>query len=256
MPNRGAHPRTQPPMPRRRGHRLLAACAVVAATLGGASAGAGLPARLPAALASAPTAGVGTFRQVGATPLLDHGKPLLLYVSAQYCPFCAAEHWALVLATSRFGRWSGLGAMHSTPGEAGFPGLATYDLLHASYHSTLLALQTREVADFAGNPLQQLSAPQSQAVDRYDPHGSIPFVLIGGQYAQVSSGYSPAVLMGLSFTRIHTLVYEQPASTVGRRVVREANVITALLCAALGAQARGTTGACRLPAVEALMPRT
>jgi hypothetical protein len=191
---------------------------------------------------------------VATRPWLDHGKPVVLYVGAQYCPFCATERWALVLALGRYGEWSGLRPMHSTAGVGGFPGIATYDWLHATYRSAVVALQTREVADFSGHPLQALTGEQTRAVNAYDPHGGIPFVLIAGRYAQSSSGYSPSFLVGLSFARIHTLVYQRPTSAAGRAVTKEANIVSALICAALEPGAR-TTAACRIPQVHALLSK-
>src|SRR5438876_6623085 len=100
--------------PRARGRRVMHACIVLAA-LGVLSGGSGAGA--PAALAAHPPAALGGFRHVATRPWLDHGKPVVLYVGAQYCPFCAAERWALVLALSRFGHWAGLRPMRSTAGE-------------------------------------------------------------------------------------------------------------------------------------------
>jgi hypothetical protein len=208
----------------------------------------------PVALAAGSPAHLGGFHQVSSARWLDHGKPVVLFIGAQYCPFCAAERWALVLALSRFGQWSDLGQMHSTHGESGFPSLPTYDLLHASYRSDAITLQEREVADFGGHPLQPLTPEQGNAVNAYDPHGSIPFQLIAGRYAQISSGYSPGLLVGLSFDRAHTLVYQQPHSALSRAVTGEANIMSALICATLGSPA-GTMAGCRLPAVHALLSR-
>ena len=39
----------------------------------------------------------------GAKPLTANGKPEVLYVGAEYCPFCATERWAMTVALSRFG---------------------------------------------------------------------------------------------------------------------------------------------------------
>ncbi len=42
-------------------------------------------------------------------PLSIGGKsPAMLYYGAEYCPYCAAERWAIVAALSRFGTWSNL----------------------------------------------------------------------------------------------------------------------------------------------------
>ncbi len=44
----------------------------------------------------------------GQPPLTIDGKtPSMLFVGAEYCPFCAAERWGMTAALSRFGTWSG-----------------------------------------------------------------------------------------------------------------------------------------------------
>src|SRR5438046_2784729 len=32
----------------------------------------------------------------GGTPLDANGRPTLLYIGAEFCPYCAAERWALI----------------------------------------------------------------------------------------------------------------------------------------------------------------
>ena len=49
----------------------------------------------------------------GGTPLTSGGKPEVLYMGAEYCPFCAAERWSMIVALSRFGTFSGLATTHS-----------------------------------------------------------------------------------------------------------------------------------------------
>src|SRR5438270_1263439 len=49
-----------------------------------------------------PAGATGKFQRVSA-PLRQGRKPVFLFVGAQYCPFCAAERWAVVKALSRFG---------------------------------------------------------------------------------------------------------------------------------------------------------
>ena len=43
------------------------------------------------------------------------GKPEVLFVGAEYCPFCAAERWPLIVALSRFGHFGALHNMQSAP---------------------------------------------------------------------------------------------------------------------------------------------
>src|SRR5580693_4915033 len=52
----------------------------------------------------------------GTNPVeMVNGKPEILYMGAEYCPYCAAERWALAAALSRFGALSGLSLIHSSP---------------------------------------------------------------------------------------------------------------------------------------------
>ncbi len=56
----------------------------------------------------------GTPQPVSGPPLTSGGKPEVLYIGAEYCPFCAAERWAAIVALSRFGTFSGLRTVHSS----------------------------------------------------------------------------------------------------------------------------------------------
>ena len=44
-----------------------------------------------------------TVSPVSAPALTIGGKPEILYIGAEYCPYCATERWAMVLALGRFG---------------------------------------------------------------------------------------------------------------------------------------------------------
>ena len=48
-----------------------------------------------------------------APPLRLDGKPAIVFVSEESCPFCAAERWPLTVALSHFGTWSQLGVTKS-----------------------------------------------------------------------------------------------------------------------------------------------
>ena len=42
-------------------------------------------------------------KTISGAPLTSGGKPEVLYIGAEYCPYCAAERWSMVVALSRFG---------------------------------------------------------------------------------------------------------------------------------------------------------
>ena len=58
-------------------------------------------------------AGSLSLTKVNGPPLTSGGKPEVLYVAAEYCPYCVAENWPLIVALSRFGEFSGLSTSRS-----------------------------------------------------------------------------------------------------------------------------------------------
>ena len=97
-----------------------------------------------------------TVRTPGPLLTLD-GKPAIVFVSEESCPFCAAERWALTVALSPFGTWSQLGITRSSATDI-YPNTATLSFRAARYRSAELTLRTTELTDNVGHPLQ----PQTQ----------------------------------------------------------------------------------------------
>jgi hypothetical protein len=172
---------------------------------------------------------LGGFQQVADQAVLVQGRLPVLFVSAQYCVFCAAERWALVDALERFGTLSQITSSQSAIVDGVSAPLPTYDLTQAQLASSVVDFQHVDVADQHGNALQQLTAAQQSRLDRYDPRGGIPFLDIGDAYVQVSSGYAPSLLQGLSFTQVKQDLAD-PTSTVGQTIHQEGARITALIC--------------------------
>ena len=81
-------------------------------------------------------------RTVDAPALTADGKPKVLYVGAEYCPFCAAQRWPVVVALSRFGTWSGLGQTTSASDDV-YPDTATLSFHGATYTSDYLVVHRR-----------------------------------------------------------------------------------------------------------------
>ncbi len=190
---------------------------------------------------------LGGFQQVADQAVLVQGRLPVLFVSAQYCIFCAAERWALVDALDRFGTLSQISPSQSAIVDGVNAPIPTYDFTRAQFASPVVDFQHVDVADQNGNPLQQLSAAQQSMLDRYDPRGGIPFLDIGNTYVQVSSGYAPSLLQGLSFAQVqHALT--DPASTVGQTIHLEGTRITALICKLASSAPQAV---CQDPAVQA-----
>lgn len=189
--------------------------------------------------------------RVAAPPRLEDGRPLVFFMGAQYCPFCAGERWAFVKATSRFGTWTNLFPLQSKAGTDGFDSLPTYDLTSATYASSLISLHHKEIADRDGNPLQPLVGVEQDLVDTYDPSGGFPFTVITGTPGQytIDLAYSPALLQGQSFEAVRAAVDSGADTPAARAVDDEADAITALLCKLTSGQPGSVCGS---PTIQAL----
>jgi hypothetical protein len=184
-----------------------------------------------------------------APPLTEGGKPEMLYMGGEFCPFCAAERWAMITALSRFGTFSGLATIKSASvngagNQEPFPDTSTWTFLHTTFTSRFLAFTPVEIFTNIPDPstggytsLQKPTAAQQALLNKYDAppfvpsqdQGSIPFVDYGGKFLSVGASYDPTVLHGLSWAQIATDLHD-PASAVAKGVLGTANFMTAALC--------------------------
>ena len=164
------------------------------------------------------------------------GKPAIVFVSEESCPFCAAERWPLAVALSHFGTWSHLGATRSSATDV-FPNTATLSFRTASYRSSHLTLRTTELTDNRGHRLQPLTPLDTALIHRYDvpPYvnsadqsGAVPFLDIGNRYILAGAQYNPQILAGLSQAQIASQL-RNPASPVAKAIDGSANVIIAAI---------------------------
>ena len=186
-------------------------------------------------------------------PLTANGKPELLYVGAEFCPYCGAMRWAEIVALSRFGTFTGLATVHSAVSNgAGSqepdPDTPTWTFLHASYSSPYLNFttveQTTNIPDpsnGAYTPLQTATSAQLALLNKYDvapyttENGAIPFLDFGNRYVTIGTPYDPGVLAGLSWSTIAADL-SNPSSPVAQAVDGTANYITAAICKMTGNQ--------------------
>jgi len=180
------------------------------------------------------------------------GKPEITYVGAEYCPYCAAERWALAVALSRFGTFANLSGTHSSSADV-YPDTQTLSFYGSSYSSDYLDFQAVEEAtnQVVGDTYQSLQAPtvaESTLLAKYDAQGSIPFLDIGNKYVITGASYSPQVLQGLSRAQIAAQL-GNAASPVAQAIDGTANNITAAICRVTGNQ---PSAVCTSPAIAAI----
>jgi hypothetical protein len=247
---------------------LVALIVAVVVAQSGSSNKAGTAAADPAAISSQ-VVGVtdATITEVGqgsvttlptaitAPALTKDGKPLVVYIGAEFCPYCAAERWAMVQALSRFGTFTSLGVTHSS-GDDVFPNTPTFTFHGSSYTSTVVAFQGVETQTTDRKPLDTLTDDQKALITTYDvpPYvpssskGAIPFIDFGGKYVLSGASYSPAVLQGKTATEVAAALSD-PSSAVTTGIVGAANMITATICILTGDQPGNV---CSNPAVSAI----
>ena len=168
------------------------------------------------------------------------GKPGVVFVSEESCPFCAAERWPVVIALSHFGTWHHLGSTTSSSTDI-YPSTATFSFRGATFTSRSLALRTTELANNAGQPLQPATPLDRELIGRYDvpPYvnaadqsGSVPFLDIDNHYILAGAQYDPQVLAGLTMSQIASQL-DDPASPVAMAIDESANVLIAAIDQAL-----------------------
>lgn len=175
----------------------------------------------------------------GSTPMTANGKPRLLYVGAEYCPYCAAERWAVVSALSRFGTFTGLGETTSSHIDV-YPDTPTLSFHGATYTSKYLSFQgyetqSNQVQGSSYAPLDKLSTADGTLFDKFDfpPYftskGAIPFIDFGGKYATQGASYNPQLFAGLTHQKVADEIVD-PATAISRSVIGTANVFTAAIC--------------------------
>lgn len=173
------------------------------------------------------------------TPLTKSGKPEFLYMGADYCPFCAAQRWALVVALSRFGTFSNLGATTSASNDV-YPNTQTFSFHGASYTSPYISfvgveLQTNIISNGSYTPLDTPTAEENSLISTWDkpPYtpsaGGIPFIDIANKYVMGGASYDPAILQGLSMATIAGSL-TNTSTAPSKAILAAANVITATIC--------------------------
>lgn len=181
----------------------------------------------------------------GTPEISSDGKPVVMYVGAEYCPYCASERWPFLIALSRFGTFSGVGTTYSEP-----PFIHSVSFSGSSFESDYVVLWAKELATRTGTPLDTLDAQQQEVWDTYG-QGSFPFVLLGNRYSWSGASYDKDILDGLSFEEIVARLAD-PADPITLTVGATANAFTAAICQLTAGQ---PTDVCQSPGVVAAQAR-
>ncbi len=172
----------------------------------------------------------------GQPPLtMTDGKTTLpgaFYFGAEYCPYCAATRWGMILALLRFGSfpnwdWS---MMYSSSTDYA-PDTPTFTLLNAKYTSKYFVFRPYEVENREGQPIGHFPSNLQSLVNTYDSGQSFPFMDMGNKVFIQQSAFDPAALSAIHTQADIASQLDNPQNGVTQAVIATANYVSAGLCA-------------------------
>ena len=170
----------------------------------------------------------------GESVRMADGKPLVFFMGAEFCPYCAAERWPLIVALSRFGTFSNLSTTFSSSTDTD-PNTPTFSFHGSSFTSKYITFQPVEVetnqpASGGGyTALDKLTSDQQAIVSKFDQGGGFPFVDFGDQSIGTAVSYDPALLAGMTHDQIAAQL-KDPNSAIAKAILGSANAYTAEIC--------------------------
>jgi len=169
----------------------------------------------------------------GRGPLVADGKPELLYIGAGYCPYCAAERWAVVAALAKFGTFSNLGATSSSSNDTN-PSTPTFSFYQSTYSSPYLTFTPIELT--TQDPSQKLQSPspaQAALWRSLDAGQSIPFIDFANRYLILGATYDSSSMSRTTFDAVAAQVGNN-TTTAGLGIDQTAGAIIKTICSLTG----------------------
>lgn len=173
-----------------------------------------------------------------------NGTSYVVYVGADYCPYCAITRWGLILALMRFGNFTSLHYMTSSATDA-YPNTVTFTFYNSSYDGKYIGFMEAETLTNSGSPyskLQQLNNLETSTFDKYDLYnnalppnlrGGIPFIDFGNYSTQSGAPVIPSAIQYQSWNKVISEI-SSPNTTQSQDIIGMANVFTAQICAING----------------------
>jgi thiol-disulfide isomerase/thioredoxin len=136
------------------------------------------------------------------------GKPAIVYIGAEYCPYCAAERWAMVMALSKFGTFSNLVGTTSSATDTN-PSSPTFSFYGSTYTSKYITFVSDEEETNTEAALQNPTATEQALVTKWDTtpyipasdagENPIPFVFLAGKYVLTGNQYDASAISGMQW---------------------------------------------------------
>ena len=189
-------------------------------------------------------------KPVSGGALTSGGKPEMLYIGAEYCPYCAAMRWSMAVALSKFGTFGPLKGIHSSSSDvyANTPTLTFYKQQYTSKYLTFTPVENLTVQK---KLLQPVSKAQQALWKKYGTtNGQVgyPFIDFGNKTALTGPLYVPTMLAGLTWEQVASKL-KNPNDPVAQAVDGAANYMTASICKMTGGKPGNI---CSAPQIKAL----
>lgn len=160
----------------------------------------------------------------GGSQYISNGKPEVVFIGGEFCPYCAVERWAIVMALERFGNFTNLHYMTSANDEGDY---ATLTFVGSSYTSSYIAFRPFEAEDRSGANLQTVPSNYSAVWSNFG--SGFPFLDFENAYVIKDSLLAaPQILAGKNWTAILNDI--GTSDSVGLQIREAANMITGVIC--------------------------
>jgi thiol-disulfide isomerase/thioredoxin len=174
--------------------------------------------------------------KISNTALTSNGKPEMLFIGAEFCPYCAAERWAIAVALSRFGHFTTpFRGIHSSSTDTD-PNTPTLTFYQSNYTSPYLTFTPVENENGSRGALQATTSAQQALWQKYDSSAEgvgYPFIDFGNKYILKDPTYDPGILAGMSWAQVASALHS-PSSKVAQNALGAANLMTAAICKMTG----------------------
>ncbi len=164
--------------------------------------------------------------------------PEALFVGADYCPYCAATRWGIIVGLSRFGTFNGLFNMLSSATDVA-PNTPTFSFVGkipsdvVTYTSKYLVFTPYETLTRNQTPLMTPPASVDNLLTLYDTvqgqTGGIPFMDMNNHWLVQGTEFDPSILGGVTRDSIAAGL-TNPASPVTEAIIATANYVSAGIC--------------------------
>ncbi len=174
--------------------------------------------------------------ETGQKALTFTRKPGVFGLFGEFCPYCAAERWAIITSFSRFGTFAGLETMQSSPVDVD-PKTQTFTFKTATFISSYF---TAKLVEYFGQDkptgrhtvIGKLTKQEASLVEKYDHTTttmSVPFMDMGNKMISEGVSFTPGVLKGLARTTVASLL-SNPNNDITKLIIGTSNYMSAGIC--------------------------